>query len=157
RPLGRKLTPDVECGAAERGAMGTWRSYWRGSRCVGREDFAAAAAHFEQMLVTDPEHWAALMMLAYCYEALSRDKDALVASHRALKKEPGDFFALQVAGRVAARLGEHETARAMVTQALAVYPPPDPIPRQLSSLIRTVVNCPAFGGCFERTPQTSLI
>src|SRR5262249_21623088 len=101
-------------------------------------------------------HWAALMMLAYCYEALGRDKDALVASQRALKKEPGDFFALQVAGRVAARLGEHETARALVTQALAVYPPPDPIPRQLSSLMRTVVNLPGLRRMFRKDAADEL-
>ena len=108
------------------------------------------------MLASEPKHWAALMMLGYCYEGLDRHQDALATAERALEGDPYDFRALQLAGRAAARLEDQARAKTFIERALGIEPPPDPMPQRLYAFIRTLIGLPGLRRLFRTDARDEL-
>jgi tetratricopeptide (TPR) repeat protein len=123
-----------------------WTAHFRGSKKLGAGDFEAAALHFAHAAAADPGDSFARLMVGYCYEALGRYQEALGVAERSLEINAADFFALQLAGNMAARLGEHARGRAVVREALGLFPEPTEVPKWLHAGMRMAICLPVVRG-----------
>jgi len=93
------------------------------SRRLGRGDYPGAADCYRKIADSDPEEWAALLMLAHCQECQGQHADALATAMRVVAAHPDNFLALRGMARTCVNTGDHHTAKLYVERALAAAPP----------------------------------
>jgi tetratricopeptide (TPR) repeat protein len=122
--------------------MKRWRGYMQMSRAIGRQDLAAASASCERILAEAPQDGFALAMLAHCYGALGRSREALALAERALEQVPDNFQLLRLATNVSFDLNEHSRGRAFAVRALAANARQHEAPRSIVWLTRLAARSP---------------
>ncbi|MET8153369.1 tetratricopeptide repeat protein [Actinoplanes sp. NPDC049668] len=110
RPGAPGLTTPTEIGVARAAAL------------FERVDPAAAAAHLEPVLATDPDSPAGWILLARIRLVLDEVDKALDAANRAIVLAPEDARPLAIASRALTLLGRHEEAITMAYRAVIVEP-----------------------------------
>ena len=136
--------------------MKRWRLHMQASRLVGRADFVAAAAIYEQLLRSGPADTFAIGMLAHCYEQQERYIEALRLAEEAVSWHPESLLALQAAGRLAVATQDHDKAAQYLRRALALpevraeIPKEVALPKPLVWLLRILVRLPILRRRFPR-------
>ena len=97
----------------------SWRLHLRASRLVGRGDYPAASAIYQQLAASAPDDELWPRMLVWCYEREGRHHDAFPIAQAVVRACPGDLLALQTAARIAVAVEEYDSAAEYVRQALA--------------------------------------
>jgi tetratricopeptide (TPR) repeat protein len=120
----------------------SWTDYMQISRAIGRQDFAAAAASCQALLLQNPDDGFALALLAHSYAALGQTGEALDTVDKVLASRPHDFLMLQLAANLCAQRDDHARAKEFVVRALAADPHSYDVPEWVLLLLRSFLRVP---------------
>lgn len=129
--------------------MKVWIECMRISRAWGRQDYEAAASLCHKVLVRDPAEGFAMSMLANCYAAQGRTREALDWAEKALAQMPESFALLQLSANLCAKREEHARAKGLIVRALATDPHRHNPPEWLLLFIRVLMRIPLVRRLFR--------